>query len=279
MELLWEWMGSPNEEAWQADLARTGVEWTVRKSTYAAETALAFADSLERADTIGSLPLEVALDSQQRLLARGGVRAHLGLMARMPLAAVQGDVVTQPQWTLRLEDSWDSRKAGDFLDAWRLFLQAWNLLQFVPGSVVTCTEDVIAMRELDGDYDHLGAHESKVAEPGGAVPHEQRPPSGGLTRWTDEGATAQEAELLESVFRERGLAGMPGYELEGALGRCAAASLLAWEEPKVALVDGNFPEDGQAFLAAGWAVLAEGASATDVNELIERQSPTNREKD
>ncbi len=273
MELLWEWMGSPNEAAWRADLARTGVEWTVRKSTYAGDAALAYAGSLERSDTISALPAEIPLDPSLPLLARGGVQAHLGILAHMPLAAMQAGVVTQAQWTLRLEDSWDARKADDFLSAWCLFLQAWNLLQFVEGSVVTCTEDVIAMRELDGDYD-LGAHsnvESKAAEPGGTATLEQGTQASGSSRWTDEGATWEEAELLESVFRVHGLAGIPGYELEGASGRCAAASLLGWEEARVALVDGKYPEDEQAFIAVGWAVLADGASAEDVNDLIEKQ--------
>lgn len=277
MELLWEWLGNPNEGAWRSDLARTGVQWTVRQSSYGKDAASGFAASLMGSEVIDAVPAEVDLNPSSPLLARAGVQAHLGLLARMPMAAMRSAAMSQAQWTLRLEDSWEARKSDGFLGAWRLFLQAWNLLQFVEGTEVTCTEYVIAMRELDGEFGRGAQGSALAGEPGGAVAPDHGAAVTGLARWKDEGATPVEAELLEAVFRIHGLSGVPGYELEGASGRCVAASLLAWEEAKVAVVDLKYPEDEQAFLDAGWAVLGEGAVAKDVNDLIEKQGTQQQE--
>ncbi|MDG1500423.1 MAG: DEAD/DEAH box helicase [Planctomycetota bacterium] len=271
MSLLWLWLSRPDEGPWLRDLARIGVNWTVRQNAYAPQATLDHEADLVRAESLPELPAEEKVRPDSANLARAIGRPHVGVLARMPISAVQSREITQAKWTIRLEDSWAARKDGDFHQAWRCFLQAWNLLQFIDTSFATSTEDVQERCEFEGDFGGEGMPEmaSEVAEV----------PTALLTRWLDEGATDEEALLLQAVADVESLDGEPGYELEGRSGRCSAESLIAWPEPKVAIVDPEYPEDQEAFIGAGWIVLDEGASATEVIEAIQKQLAQSKEND
>ena len=261
MELLWAWLSKPVEELWLRDLARLGVDWSVRRETYPPEETLDYELELTSNVALGPIPRDEAVRADSQYLARASKRVHLACLARLPLEAMNTSEVTQAKWTLRLEDSWEARKQGSFLSAWRQFLQAWNLLQFVEGSFATSTEDLLARRGLAGEFDL-----AQQAEPASEAAE-----SPDLTSWKAEGLSEDEAVLLEAVATSEGLRGQPGYELEGRSGRCGAECLFGWPEAQVAIVGQDYPEDRDAFHKAGWVTLLEGATTAEVIEAIHQQ--------
>jgi DEAD/DEAH box helicase domain-containing protein len=98
-------------------------------------------------------------------------REALGALQRQPEKATI---------TLRLEDGAEQRQRPQFQTAWRQLLRAWNLLQALPGTVVTSLEQlgdevapVVQIYPVRGAAtEMLAMAAEKVAAPPGALPRE-----------------------------------------------------------------------------------------------------------
>src|SRR5690606_29516790 len=86
-------------------------------------------------------------------LARMHPRARLNVVTRsgdMALAlsmspeAVARFDAEQVRAVLRLDDRAERRRDPEFQEAWRRFLQAWNVLQFLPGAEAVTSEGLEA---------------------------------------------------------------------------------------------------------------------------------------
>jgi DEAD/DEAH box helicase domain-containing protein len=260
MELLWDWLAEPDRALWDRRLAALGAQFVVRQTTLTSSAI----ESLEEALFLQSLPLgseaeAVSVKASTETLGNAEGLFGLKLLGRLSMSACRGSEPISPIWTLRLYDDRARRSDPQFHSSWRAFLQAINLLQFVPDFLFATTEDVEA-RHDEGAGIYLLKREEKsmqmVAErPGPVAPAD---PLAGL-HLLDE-----EKSLVRGVLDSGGPLPEVGFELLDATGRCIAEAPLAWVSARVAVVFGVELSDLAVFDRAGWRVFGP----SEVDELI-----------
>ncbi len=148
---------------------------------------------------------------------------------------------------LRLFDEWDERRGECFEAAWRAFLATWNLAQFLPGLVLTTSEELVHGAD--------GSGSEPAPRPAGepADPIEDDP--------ILADATPEERELI-AIGRAAGL-GDPelGGEPADDEGISCGMSVMLWEDARIALVLDEHREDQKRMEAAGWTLCDAEPSA------------------
>ena len=260
MELLWCWLRSPNELEWLRKIVAVGTDFVVHRESMEVPTIPVIEDELvTQGEFRGPDPERVTIGPETQVLARLESRFGAKLLGRLSMAACRGAEPRLPVWTLRLYDDHARRQDPQFQESWMAFLQAVNLLQFVPGLFFTSTEDLMR-RQATGVDLYLPPREdeglSMAAER--PVEYEAGPDAGAPASPLDElHLLPEEREIAEAAAAAGG--GLPeaGFELSDSAGRCLAEAALAWPESKIAVVLGSETSDRRAFERTGWQVFSE----------------------
>ncbi|MDA0935148.1 MAG: DUF1998 domain-containing protein, partial [Planctomycetota bacterium] len=182
-------------------------------------------------------------DDEKARLQSGGAFSALARWRRRKV----GDEPAGVRLVLRLFDEWDERRGEGFEAAWRAFLATWNLAQFLPGLVLTTSE------ELSGGAEGAGT------EPAARPTHDAAEPPEDDPVLAD--ATPEERELI-AVGRAAGL-GDPelGGEPFNDEGVSCGMSVMLWEHARIALVLDEHREDQKKMEDAGWTLCDAEPSA------------------
>jgi hypothetical protein len=188
-------------------------------------------------------------------------RFGLKLLGRIGARAMAEKKPRTPIWILRLYDDQKRRQDPAFEGAWRAFLQAMNLLQFVEGFFFTSTED-LARRVQAGavNYPLMQPNEGHLIAAEAPLPIASSADLlDGLELLEDE------RRIATAVLAVGGARPVVGYEIEGAGGRCSAEAQLAWPRAKIAVLRGGEPQDIAAFEKEGWMIFTD---VERVDELV-----------
>ena len=182
--------------------------------------------------------------SCQNLLDKGD-QPRATLFSHGPAQAIRANDTNALEIMVRFEDLAVSVKPAVFKRAWNGLLQAYNIMQFLPGA------SVVSTRFLSEGYAvperHTAVHPSSDSAVASDVEQEM--------------LELQELVLAEALpilgwIVELGLLPLPvaGYELADKVGRVQAEAELAWEDHQVAiLIDSE--EDRHTFEDAGWRAV------------------------
>ena len=264
MELLLAYLMRPSQEQW-ARLAQTyALTWLTQGPQWIAPEAGSNVEERLRSAPERFLPgpmPQVGADAP--VLTRVDWKSGLAAFVRSTKASLgKGEV---DRILLRLFDEQDAREAPDFELNWRIFLHAWNLLQFHEG-VEAISSEMIAHSTVYSIEQNGG---DKVAETPdfeyGETNDEQ------LAQLLDL-ATGTSTPLILAVA-DAGLA-LPtdDFELTTAGAGCGPEPELAWPDIKVAVLSGRQAEDTAAFEAAGWTVLVQPVAIDSLIGALQQTS-------
>lgn len=171
---------------------------------------------------------------------------------------------TLVQGVLRLDDQAEKRSHDAFISAWRQFLRAYNLLQFLPNVAVVTQEQLSG---ADNEVAVLGAAKADAAGPAYTHPQTQLMAADVRARRVEELASAVR-ELLEELASDdvRGLVAEAAgagflefqvpYELLGQrVGQETGSIEVGWPEQRVGLFFERERASAARLEAAGWRLF------------------------
>ena len=149
---------------------------------------------------------------------------------------------------------------ADLRQAWRRFLAAANLLQFLPAAPALVAEGVAT-----GIYEQAGWR--RVARRTAPCRHRFRRMASRARRG---GRNDRRARALDGSWHRR--AG-DHYELTGTAGAIIVEAELAWEDARIAVLRSDQAEQAPAWRAAGWTVAivaggSGGGGASRAREIL-----------
>lgn len=157
--------------------------------------------------------------------------------------------------SLRLNEAYALSAPAEWKDAWRKFLWAMNVAQFVGRHESVTAEGLAA-----GRYASLLGDLLRVAPPKKPL----SPVAESLLAHVDAGVR----DLLLALIEAGAPAPEAGYELAREDGEIVGMAELGWEKARVAVL---LPREGPfrgAFEEAGWAVFLAGANETNGENLL-----------
>jgi DEAD/DEAH box helicase domain-containing protein len=255
-DLLWQWLGQPDDEQWARRVVALGVEFTVDREGIA-EADRAPLESTLRENASGVVPALSVLPvgPEATFMVNAHSDPHACLLGSIPTRSLADQTPVGPAWILRLYDDKDSRNEGSFRQSWRSFLQAFNLLQFSSRLEVVSSEG-IRLQGVHYPAGHqAGAQEQEVE----AADLPRQDALAGL------GLLPEEMELARAVVESGGEVPVAGYELEDSRGRCVAEANLAWPGKRLVVLWNASPEEVAAFQQADWRTLD---GDTDRDEIL-----------
>lgn len=268
MELLLRWLAAPEAQRWETELVVVGANCAVRPRTLQPDEVGSFETCLRTSEPPCSPPPEVPTTPTANKLSGVLSLPHLQALGWLPFEELRSPTQVHARWTVRLEDDAVSRGASDYESSWRAFLQAWNLLQFVPESSFTTTSSTSHHEDQAGAA-YASTQPGVVAQLVASEPGDY-----GKLPWDPDLLTSQELRVLETVHAACGVEGVAGYELVGAGNRVGAEAQLAWEQPRVAVVVGGTSEDVTAFEAQDWLVVDSLESPDEIASVVKGRMKT-----
>ncbi|WP_413167865.1 hypothetical protein ACL6C3_14295 [Capilliphycus salinus ALCB114379] len=146
-------------------------------------------------------------------------------------------------------DDFNRSDDNDLKGDWQAALRLLNFYQFLPHVYALTGTDIDGRKTPD--FPRItAANFSNKARDFGQNNHQNNP------QWEELKELVLEDDLLpalDRMNREGWPVPEPGYELENEKGAGIAIAELAWTDAKIAVT--LTPEDGEAFLNAGWKVL------------------------
>jgi DEAD/DEAH box helicase domain-containing protein len=251
-KLLWAYLENPDAEAWRIQAHLRAVAWAVTGPFLSPGTADATESNLLESVGYPDAPSEQK-DPDHGLIARYDGKGVVSLLARMPGADLAVGNVNGVRAVLRLYDDQERRSGEGFEESWRVFLQAWNLLQFLPELEVVDTEglDVFVTERQH-------RHETAAATASAATPQAGEP---AITIDDLVELTGPTGRLMleKLVATDTPIKLMPevGYELHSHQGTTGPEAELAWPAQKIALLAEDQLYDRKAFENAGWSIVAD----------------------
>jgi DEAD/DEAH box helicase domain-containing protein len=251
--LLWTYLTNPDSEAWVTQAHLRAVAWAVSGPFLAAGAA----DLVETGLLQSVGPLSKPNEQQTpdpALVARYKTRVSVALIVRTPAAALDAGNLYAARAVLRLYDDQQRRGAEGFETDWRVFLQAWNLLQFVPELEVVDTEGLDLF-----EADRLQRQQTAQAVKVRTSEQREGQPSMNLDDLRELTGAAGRLILDKLIATDTPIQRVPevGFELAGAHGTAGPEAELAWPDQKVAVLVEEQLYDRAAFESAGWSVVAD----------------------
>lgn len=158
--------------------------------------------------------------------------------------------------SLRLNEAYGVNSPVEWKDAWRKYLWAMNVAQFVGRCEFVTAEGLAAGRYADLLGDLLGAIPPKKA---------LAPATEDLLLQADVAIRDLLLSLLEAGARTPEM----GYELTGEAGEIIAMAELGWEKQRVAVLLPREEPFRAAFDGAGWKVFLAGETGTNPDAVLE----------
>ena len=158
--------------------------------------------------------------------------------------------------SLRLNEACGVNSPPEWKDAWRKYLWAMNVAQFVGRYEFVTAEGLAAGRYADLLGDLLGAVPPKKA---------LAPATEDLLLHADVAVRDLLLALLEAGARTPDM----GYELTGEGGEIVAMAELGWEKQRVAVLLPREEPFRAAFDGAGWKVFLAGETGTNPDAVLE----------
>ncbi len=246
-DLLMRWLEHPDPQQWQRNVV-CGLVAGFDLAKLRGPTVLGEFDRL-RDDPSLSRPLELAtpVEPAGSMAAQVRDNGHAVIGWHVPVAALGAGRIAAVQGVLRLGDTQVERRADGFEPSWRAFLQAWNLLQFHDGIVVSSTE------RLQADFAE-SADEPEPERP--AAPVAEVPETARLSAAYLE--LLQEFDEGEALWRALDAAGVPAPEpadgLEEDEFHGVEDAHLLWPAARVALQAGASEHEILKASKAGWTL-------------------------
>jgi len=245
------WLRQPDAARWSGAVFARALSWAKPGNDATAVAAMRewLAQRAPSPLRDGLDPAEAALCGEVRL-GDPSTAPRLGWL--LPATALK----TAPRPTALRALLWLDPKAladeADLRQAWRRFLAAANLLQFLPAAPALVAEGVAT-----GIYEQAGWR--RVAQEDGAV----SPPDSAEWRAALVEAVAEADDGLRQLMARGIAAPAVGYELTGTGGAIIVEAELAWEDARIAVLRSDQEEQAPVWRAAGWtvAIVAEGWAA------------------
>jgi DEAD/DEAH box helicase domain-containing protein len=165
MELLWSWLRFPDAIEWQKHVAGIGAAWVARPEALEPPTIEEYEGALwAELEPVGAEPRKVRIAREFQVLGQLEWRFALRLLGWIGMTSLREQEPRSLNWILRLYDDKASRGQSAFKESWRVFWQAFNLLQFAKGFHFTSTEDLQTRQEEGGKvYPLLVPREGQLA--------------------------------------------------------------------------------------------------------------------
>lgn len=264
-EQLLRWLANPDESKWRDEVLAAGAALSVQLQTLADDSRNALRTALQEAEQ----PWKGELVSEQVTAATG----HFSAVHEKKFSAALAVLPTQStggpaphgalEWTVRLYDDQGSRKAKDYEQDWRRFLQALNLLQFAENLEIVSTELISGGASI---YQWTEA-EQAAAAPTMAADEPDDTPADPIAELELEGL---ELAVAQAVFDLTDVVAEPQYEHEGSL-RMDAQSDLAWATARVCFSssDERMTAAERAELEAeGWTVFGSADDPMTIAQAV-----------
>ena len=154
------------------------------------------------------------------------------------------------QCLIRISDEDNTASSSDFQKIWNDILQAYNLLQFLPDTVIT-TDQFVSNHRMVLTAPQLDSSEEWQE----------------IISVTDPKYYA----IIKHLKQQDWGLPEPGYELGGSMGEVLSTCIFAWEEAKIAIVDS--PEEKTIFEEHEWTaiVYSDPFDYTYLNSLFQRK--------
>ena len=272
MDIMLAYLVEPDLVQWERLAATYAMTWLAAEREWLAPQEGASLESLLQTAPRHFIAESTALAGPDAaVLTRYNLVSWFGGLARSSLPAFQAGKVER--FVLRLFDEHEARTDSTFEGSWRSFLQAWNILQFIDGTTVSCSELVSSDPAYEDHVETIPIAADRSNE-------SYQPPSFGELDAPEEVAgegAAAVAELLEfateaarPLIEAVAAAGLPlpteDFELPAMGVGCGHEPELAWPAVHLAVLAERQVTDRGAFDDADWTVLVQ---PVDANHLID----------
>jgi hypothetical protein len=240
---LIEWLRQPEAARWSGAVFARVLSWAKPLND---ATALAMLREWLTPRTPSPLhnwldPADAALGGEVQL---GEPDTALALKWLLPATALQSPVRPTALLALLWLDPTALADEAALRTAWRRFLAAANLLQFLPAAPALIAEGVAT-----GLYEPAGWQRITQGD------SDRPPPDSNEWETVLAEAVTEVAEGLRQLMAQGIPAPMVGYEWAGTAGAILAEAELAWEGARIAILRADQEEQASSWQTIGWTVL------------------------
>ena len=259
MESLSAYLTDPALDQWR-DLAATAVIAWLSADNRVAEDAVHDLETKVRFEPLRFEAQPRLVDDPPQTIAAKYMDAGMARgVAACSVTDIKKGNFDKARITLRLFDEHGMRQEQLFERHWRWFFQAWNILQFHPGT------DAISSEGLSATYPQADERADEVPQAAaGEEPYRTHKELDACL----ELATESARPLIRAGF-EAGF-DLPEFdvEIESAGPACGAAADFAWPSCKLAVFAESQSVDAGQFAAGGWQTLVQPIEPDELVEML-----------
>lgn len=276
---LVEYLCAPDANAWQQAAAAVVLAGIAQKG--------ALAPANDRLVAVITCLLEdpSGLSGCAEPLIEGGGSMKVGLECAGPLASlfagsIQACQHLQPEGMgaiIRLDDREECRaNAKSFREPWRVFLAAFNLLQFLPHLAIVSSESISAYGRggITGPLGAMYAPEEEIrhaAEAAEGFEEILSPEAEEVIGLVLDGSLRR---TLRGAVRNGAPLPVVGYELADGNGRVIAEAEIAWPDYKVGILRPEQADSAGRFEKDGWRIFTATDFVDNLATVIDSLSGT-----